>query len=80
VRTSIRTNSALRRVFARNSASHPEIPRNPQHRPELRTILIKGGEDADVRIAIPMRQISFSQFGDTGTCLAGDQTVPCDDD
>jgi hypothetical protein len=48
--------------------------------PDLQTVLIKGGEGADVRLAIPMRQISFSQFGDTGACTADDQTVLCDDD
>ena len=46
--------------------------------PELKTVAIRGGEDADVRIAIPMRQISFSQFGDATACATG--TVSCDDD
>ena len=46
--------------------------------PELKTVAIRGGEDADVRIAIPMRQISFSQFGDATACPTG--TVSCDDD
>jgi hypothetical protein len=47
--------------------------------PELKSIAIRGGEDAEVRIAVPMRQINFSQFGDvSGTCdpAAGS----CDDD
>ena len=46
--------------------------------PEFKTVAIRGGEDADVRIAIPMRQISFSQFGDATACPTG--TVSCDDD
>jgi hypothetical protein len=46
--------------------------------PEMKSIAIRGGEDAEVRIAIPMRQISFSQFGDATACGTG--TVSCDDD
>jgi len=44
--------------------------------PEMKSIAIRGGEDAQVRIAIPMRQISFSQFGDTCDPATGS----CDDD
>lgn len=46
--------------------------------PELTSVEIEGGEDADVRIAIPMRQINFTQFGDVTACATG--TVSCDDD
>jgi hypothetical protein len=46
--------------------------------PELKAVAIRGGEDADVRIAIPMRQISFTQFGNATACATG--TVSCDDE
>lgn len=31
---------------------------------ELQAVVVRGGETTDVQIAIPLRQISFSQFGD----------------
>jgi hypothetical protein len=47
--------------------------------PELGTVSVAGGEKVEVRIPIPMRQISFSQFGEiSSACTAG--TLTCDDD
>ena len=47
--------------------------------PELDTVTVTGGEKAEVRIAIPMRQIAFTQFGDTADACP-DPAVPCGDD
>jgi hypothetical protein len=47
--------------------------------PDLLAVPVIGGEQADVRIPIPMRQISFSQFGDSGIPCEGKSAV-CDDD
>jgi hypothetical protein len=47
--------------------------------PELGTAIVTGGEKAEVRIAIPMRQISFTRFGDAAEACS-DTAVPCDDD
>ena len=54
------------------------LPRRA-YMPELGTVTVTGGEKAEVRIAIPMRQISFTQFGDTADACS-DQIAPCGDD
>lgn len=45
---------------------------------QVRSVDVRGGEGAEVRIPIPLRQVSFSQFGDVNECAAG--SVACDDD
>ncbi len=46
--------------------------------PEFLTIDVRGGEEAQAEIAIPIRQISFSQFGEGATVCASGSV--CDDD
>ncbi|NNK48727.1 MAG: hypothetical protein HKP01_07625, partial [Gemmatimonadetes bacterium] len=46
---------------------------------EIRSAQVRGGEATDMHVPIPMRQISFSQFGDPGITCAGKSAV-CDDD
>jgi hypothetical protein len=46
---------------------------------EIQSVEIRGGETTEVHVPIPMRQISFSQFGEiSSACTAG--TLTCDDD
>lgn len=46
--------------------------------PEIRSVEVRGGEMTEVRVPIPMRQISFTQFGEAGPC--GGTAAVCDDD
>jgi hypothetical protein len=46
--------------------------------PDVRSVEVRGGETTDARIAIPLRQISFSQFGDPADACT-DAATPCDD-
>jgi hypothetical protein len=45
----------------------------------VESVEVRGGQAAEVQIAIPMRQISFTQFGDVARDCS-DQPAPCDDD
>lgn len=47
--------------------------------PDVRSVDVRGGETTDVQIAIPLRQISFSQFGDPADACTK-AASPCDDD
>lgn len=56
----------------------PETLPSRALRTDLHSVEVRGGDTARIQIAIPMRQVRFTQFGDPGDSCE-DRTAVCDD-